>query len=416
MKLYTYATGNTGEKKNDHSFLKSLIEPADTKIFMLIMDGLGGLPIEPGGKTELETAATPNLDALAEISALGLSSPAGPGITVGSGPGHLAIFGFDPFEYEIGRGALEALGVDFDLEPDDIAARGNFCSVDANGIISDRRAGRISTEESEKLIEMLNTIKIDGAEIFLRPVKEHRFAFVIRGADLGDYLSDTDPQKTGVAPSLVEALDKKAEKTALLVNEFIHKAKAKLSSQSPANMIMLRGFAKLPTVPQFQDVYGLHAASIAVNGMYRGVSRLVGMEVLPVDGITIADEFATLEKYWQDYDFFYLHIKKTDTYGESGDFAAKARIIEEVDSFIPRVMALKPDVVIVSGDHSSPAVLKSHSWHPVPTILYSKFVRADGIREFGERACSRGSLGVFSAQDVMPLALANAGRLAKYNA
>jgi len=415
MKLYTYSTGSGGVR-NNHNFLKSLIEPADTKIFMLIMDGLGGLPREAGGKTELETASTPNLDALAELSALGLSSPAGPGIAVGSGPGHLAIFGFDPFEYEIGRGALEALGVDFDLEPNDVAARGNFCTVDANGILTDRRAGRIASADSEKLVDLLNTIKIDGAEVFVRAVKEHRFAFVIRGTDLGDYLSDTDPQKVGVAPSPVEALDEKARKTAKLVNEFIAKARALLADRTPANMIMLRGFAKLPTVPLFQDVYGLHSASIAVNGMYRGVSRLVGMEVLPVDGVNIADEFTALEKYWQDYDFFYLHIKKTDTYGESGDFDAKARIIEEVDSFIPRVMALNPDVVVVSGDHSSPAVLKSHSWHPVPTLLYSRYVRADGIREFGERACSRGSLGVFSAQDVMPLVLANAGRLAKYNA
>lgn len=416
MKLYTYSTGSGNGEKVNHNFLKSLVEPADTKIFMLIMDGLGGLPREAGGKTELETAATPNFDALAEVSALGLSSPAGPGITVGSGPGHLAIFGFDPFENEIGRGALEALGVDFDLEPNDVAARGNFCTVDANGIITDRRAGRIATEESEKLCCLLSEIKIDGAHVFVIPVKEHRFAFVIRGTDLGDYLSDTDPQRVGVAPSPVEALDEKAKKTAALVNEFIAKARELLKDKAPANMVMLRGFAKLPTVPQYSDIFQLHAASIAVNGMYRGVSRLVGMEVLPVDGITIADEFATLEKYWNDYDFFYLHIKKTDTYGEMGDFDAKVKVIEEVDSFMPRVMALNPDVVIVSGDHSSPAVLKSHSWHPVPTLLYSKYVRADGIREFGERACSRGSLGVFSAQDVMPLVMANAGRLNKYNA
>ena len=370
----------------------------------------------PGGKTELETASTPNLDALAELSALGLSSPAGPGITVGSGPGHLAIFGFDPFEYEIGRGALEALGVDFDLLPGDVAARGNFCSINAEGIITDRRAGRIPTDQAEKLIELLSTIKIDGVEFFLMPVKEHRFAFVVRGNELGDYLTDTDPQKIGVLPSPVEALDESSKKTACLANEFITQAKKLLADQSPANMIMLRGFAKLPTVPQYSDIFGLNAASIAVNGMYRGVSRLVGMNVLPVDGINIADEFATLEKNWKDYDFFYLHIKKTDTYGEMGDFDAKAKIIEEVDSFIPRVMALNPDVVIVSGDHSSPAVLKSHSWHPVPTLIYSKYVRADGIKEFGERACARGNLGVISAQDVMPLVMANAGRLTKYNA
>lgn len=416
MKLYTYSKGSEDGETMNHNFLKNLVEPADTKIFMLIMDGLGGLAKEPGGKTELETAATPNFDALAEQSALGLSSPAGAGITVGSGPGHLALFGFDPFEYEIGRGALEALGVDFDLEPNDVAARGNFCTVDTNGILIDRRAGRLPTEESSKLCELLSGIQVEGATFFVMPVKEHRFAFVIRGTDLGDYLNDTDPQKVGIAPDAVKALDDKSHKTARLVNEFIEKARKLLADKSPANMIMLRGFASLPRVPQFTDIYGLKAASIAVNGMYRGVSRLVGMEVLPVDGITIADEFAALEKNWKDYDFFYLHIKKTDTYGESGDFDAKVKIIEEVDSFIPRVMALNPDVVIVGGDHSSPAVLKSHSWHPVPTLLYSKYVRADGVREFGERACGRGSLGVFPAQEIMPLVLANAGRLTKYNA
>jgi 2,3-bisphosphoglycerate-independent phosphoglycerate mutase len=404
------------ENAMNHNFLKNLIQPADTKIFMLIMDGLGGLPMEPGGKTELETARTPNLNALAGHSALGLSQPAAPGVTVGSGPGHLAVFGFDPFEYEIGRGALEALGVDFDMLPGDVAARGNFCSVDANGVITDRRAGRIPTEQAIRLAEKLSQIKIDDAEFFVMPVKEHRFAFVIRSTDLGDYLTDTDPQKTGVKPSPVEALDEKSQKTARLANEFINKAAEILASESPANMIMLRGFAKLPTVPQFSDIYGLHAASVAVNGMYRGVSRLVGMEVLPVGGIEITDEFTTLEKYWKDFDFFYLHIKKTDTYGEMGDFDAKVKVIEEVDSFIPKVMALNPDVVIVSGDHSSPALLKSHSWHPVPSLLYSRFVREDGISEYGERACARGSLGVFSAQDIMPMALANAGRLEKYNA
>lgn len=400
----------------NQNFFRNLIEPADTKIFMLIMDGLGGLPREKGGKTELETAHTPNLDALAEEAALGLSSPAGAGIAVGSGPGHIAIFGFDPFEYEIGRGALEALGVDFDLQPGDVAARGNFCTVDSNGFITDRRAGRIPTDQAEKLVELLNSIKIEGAEFFVMPVKEHRFAFVVRSTDLGDYLTDTDPQKTGVKPFSVEALDEPSKKTAHLANAFIEQARMLLAEKSPANMIMLRGFAKLPSMPQYNDIFKLHAASVAVNGMYRGVSRLVGMDVLPVDGITIADEFNTLEKYWKDYDFFYLHIKKTDTYGEMGDFDAKVKVIEEVDSFIPRLMALNPDVVIVSGDHSSPAVLKSHSWHPVPTLIYSKVVRADGIKEFGERACARGSLGVISAQEVMPIALANAGRVGKYNA
>ncbi len=400
----------------DFKFLQELIAPAQTKIVMLIMDGLGGLPLEPGGKTELETARTPHLDALAAQSALGLTIPVGLGITAGSGPGHLAIFGYDPIEYEIGRGALEALGVDFELGPDDLAARGNFCTLDTNGLLNDRRAGRLPTEMSRELAALLRTIRVEEAEIFVEPVKEHRFAFVLRAPGLDAALTETDPLKVGVSPLKVNAIQPGAEKAACLVNRFIEQAGKLLAGKHPANMILLRGFAKLPIMPQYADIFGLRAAAIAINGMYRGVARLVGMQVLDVGGDTLADEFTTLEEHWNDFDFFYLHVKKTDTCGENGDFAGKVRVIEEVHGLLPRLLALRPDVVIVSGDHSSPAVLKSHSWHPVPTLLYSKVVRPDRIAEFGERACARGSLGILPAKHIMPIALANAGRLAKYGA
>ena len=400
----------------DQKFLQELIVPAHTKIIMLIMDGLGGLPRTPGGKTELETAFTPNLDKLAGESILGLTMPVGPGITPGSGPGHLAIFGYDPIENEIGRGAMEALGVDFELGPEDVAARGNFCTVDASGLIIDRRAGRLPTEVSQELTQLLQSIHIDGVEFFIMPVKEHRFAFVIRGHDLGDALTETDPQKIGVPALSVYALQPASEETARVVNQFIEQARRLLSDKFPANSILLRGFAKLPTLPKYADLFGLHAAAIAVNGMYRGVARMLGMNVLDVEGNTLADEFATLEKYWSDFDFFFLHVKQTDTYGEMGDFAGKVNVIEEVDMLLPRIMALNPDVLIVGGDHSSPAVLKSHSWHPVPVLLYSPIVRADRIAEFGEHACLRGSLGLLPAKHIMPIALANAGRMAKYGA
>ena len=399
-----------------HEFLKKLVIPAKTKIVMLIMDGLGGLPIEHGGKTELEAAHTPNLDALAERSALGLSSPAGPGIAVGSGPGHLAIFGFDPIEYEIGRGALEALGVGIDLGERDVAARGNFCKVDENGLIVDRRAGRLATPEAIKLARMLNEIRIDGAEVHIEPVKEHRFAMVIRGDGLSASVQNTDPLKDGLAPLKAQALDQASEKAAGLINDYIDKARAVLKDEELANMILLRGFDRLPEVPKYGDLFGLKAASIAVNGMYKGVSRLVGMQVLPVEGYSIEDEFTTLEKYWEQFDFFYLHIKQTDTNGEDGDFDRKVKVIELVDSQVPRLMALKPDVVLVTGDHSSPVEMRSHSWHPVPALLFGRYVREDNIPEFGERACTRGSLGIMPAKDFMPLLLANAGRLAKYGA
>jgi 2,3-bisphosphoglycerate-independent phosphoglycerate mutase len=398
------------------SLIQKLSIPSQTKIVMLVMDGLGGLPREPGGKTELETARTPHLDALARRSDLGLTIPVAPGITPGSGPGHLAIFGYDPINNEIGRGAMEASGVDFELNPNDLAARGNYCSVDSSGRITDRRAGRIGTDVNQKLSRILSEIRLENAEIFIEPVKEHRFAYILRAPDLYDALSETDPQKIGVAPLPVCALDEKSQKAAILINQFINAAERMLQDQTPANMILLRGFAKLPCLPTFQERYGLRAAAIAVNGMYRGVARLVGMQVLDLENQTLCGQFTALEKNWEGYDFFYIHIKKTDTFGEQGDFEGKVKAIEEVDTFIPRLMALHPDVVIVCGDHSSPAVLKSHSWHPVPVLIFSPFVRANQPSEFGERACSQGSLGVFPAVDLIAIAMANAGRLAKYGA
>ena len=401
---------------SEFEFIQRLSEANDTKIVLLILDGLGGLPRTPDGLTELETANRPNMNALARSSSLGLTIPVAPGITAGSGPGHLGIFGYDPIENEIGRGALEALGIDFDLQPEDVAARGNFCTLDADGTISDRRAGRLATPEAMRLAKMLNTIEVEGAQIFVESVKEHRFAFVLRGEGLGANVTETDPLKTGVAPLKIDGSDSASQKTAAIVNEFIAKAHALLAEESPANGILLRGFDKLPVLPTYQEVFKLNPAAIAVNGMYKGVARLVGMQILPVIGSTISDEFATLEHYWNDFDFFYIHVKQTDTAGEDGDFERKVRVIEEVDALLPRIIALNPDVFIISGDHSSPAVLKFHSWHPVPTLLYSPHARPDGITEFGERACLRGSLGILPAKHILPIAMAHAHRLTKYGA
>jgi len=400
----------------DIQFLQNLVVEANSKIVMLILDGLGGLPREPGGKTELESASIPNLNLLASQSILGLIIPVGPGITPGSGPGHLGIFGFDPLHFQIGRGVFEALGVDFDLGPNDVAARGNFCTIDQAGCLIDRRAGLIPTEISYELAQCLETIEMEGVQFFIRIVKEHRFAFVVRGNGLGDALTDSDPLKSGVPPLPVVPLQPDSEKTAQLVNRFLGLTREMLVGKVPANMIMLRGFARYPNLPTYRTCFGLRAAAIAAGGMYRGVAKLVGMQVLDLDGDSLADEFTALEKNWNDFDFFYLHIKNTDTCGERGDFWGKVRTIEEVDGLVPRLMALDPDVVIVSGDHSSPAILKSHSWHPVPTLLYSKVIRPDGLSEFGERICARGSLGLIRAKDVMPIALANAHRLAKFGA
>lgn len=400
----------------EFKLLKDLLMPAQTKIAMIVMDGIGGLPLTPGGKTELESARKPNLDALAAQSALGLADPVAPGITPGSGPGHLGIFGYDPLQFEIGRGVLEALGIDFDLGPNDVAARGNFCTVDADGKLTDRRAGRIATNVNVELVKVLRTIKIPGVQVFVETVKEHRFVLVLRGKGLGDALTETDPQRLGVPALPVKALDAKSAKSAKVINQFIKQARKLLADKHPANMVLLRGFAKKPKWQNYEEAFGLRAAAIAAYPMYRGLGKLLGMQTLKVEGETIADEFTTLEKYWDDFDFFYLHVKKTDSYGEDGNFDGKVHVIEELDAQLPRLLALKPEVIIVGGDHSTPSLLKSHSWHPVPVMLWSKVVRADGIGEYGERACARGSLGRFPSRDLMPMALANAQRLTKFGA
>lgn len=400
---------------NDFELMHELHIAGQSKILLLVMDGLGGLPMEPGGQTELEAAHTPNLDALSRDGICGLSVPVGPGITPGSGPGHLALFGYDPLRYKIGRGVLEACGIGFPLQKQDLAARGNFCTVDSEGRIADRRAGRIPTEKGEELVAMLRQITLPGVEIFVEPVKEYRFVLVIRGEGLVDDLTETDPQQLGVPPLPVKALSPRAEETAALVNEWIARARQILADQRPANMVLLRGLSKEPGLPQMGDIYGLRPAAIATYPMYRGVAQLVGMEVLAT-GDSIEDEVATLKAHWENYDFFYFHVKKTDSAGEDGDFDRKVSIIEHVDEVLPEMLALKPAVVIVSGDHSTPALLKAHSWHPLPTLLWSPYCRPDRATQFGERECMNGGLGIFPATDLLPLAMANALRLTKYGA
>lgn len=396
--------------------MKELHIAGQTKIVMLVIDGLGGLPVEPDGPTELEAARTPNLDALAAESICGLSVPISPGVTPGSGPAHLALFGYDPLRYEIGRGVLEACGIGFPLERRDVAARGNFCSADENGLITDRRAGRIPTERGAELCEMLRAIQLPDVETFVEPVKEYRFVLVLRGEDLSGGLTETDPQQLGVPPRQVKALIPEAQPTAELFNQWIAQAQELLADQHPANMVLLRGPDKTPLLPGMAEVYGLRAAAIASYPMYRGVAKLVGMDILET-GEMPEEEVETLKTHWAEYDFFFFHIKKTDSAGEDGDFARKASVIEHVDdTVVPAIASLEPDVFIVTGDHSTPALLKSHSWHPVPTLLRSSYCRPDEVKAFGERACMRGGLGVFPATDLMPLAMADALRLTKYGA
>ena len=398
-----------------HALTRELNVQNDSKIVMLVADGLGGLPLTPGGKTELETANRPNLNALAAIGVQGGSIPVAPGIAPGSGPGHLGLFGYDPIQYVIGRGALEATGIGFELQPGDVAARGNFCTLDAAGKISDRRAGRIPTEESAPLAVRMRQVKIPGVEIFVEPVKEHRFVVVFRGAGLKGQVKDTDPQKTGVPPLSAEAVDAGSQKTANIANQFIAQATKLLAGEKKANGLTLRGFAGRPDLPTYEEVYGLKAAAIAVYPMYKGLARLVGMDIVG-KAQTLSEQMQVLEENWAKYDFFFIHFKYTDSTGEDGNFDAKVKKIEELDAAIPRITALKPKVLIVTGDHSTPSFLKSHSWHPVPTLLVSDCCRTDGHTTFGENTSVRGGLGQFEAKYLMALALSNAGRMTKYGA
>jgi 2,3-bisphosphoglycerate-independent phosphoglycerate mutase len=398
-----------------HTLTRKLQRKTDSKIVMLVADGLGGLPIEKGGKTELETASTPNLDQLAKEGTLGLSTPVLPGISPGSGPGHLGLFGYDPLEYQIGRGVLEALGIDFELGPNDVAIRGNFCTLDADGNIADRRAGRVASDIAEKVCERLDTIEIPGVEIFVRHVKEYRLVIVFRAEGLGGNVCDTDPQKTGVPPLTPVGSDEPSQKTAAVCAEFLSQAREMLKNDLPANFLTMRGIDKMPAVPTYEEIYGLRAAAIAVYPMYRGLARLVSMKILDA-GQTLDDQMTCLKANWDDYDFFFVHFKYTDSTGEDGNFPAKVQRIEELDAAIPRITELNPDCVIVTGDHSTPSKMKSHSWHPVPTLLWSDLCRPDRCEAFGESDCITGGLGQFPAKYLMGFAMAHAGRLEKFGA
>ncbi|HEY72909.1 MAG: phosphoglycerate mutase [Chloroflexi bacterium] len=400
----------------DLDLMRELAIEGQSKILLLVLDGVGGLPLTPDGPTELEAAHTPNLDALAARSICGMSTPVALGVTPGSGPGHLSLFGYDPLQYEIGRGVLEALGIGFDLQPDDLAARGNFCTLDSQGLITDRRAGRIPTKVGAQLCEKLRQIRLPGVdEIFVEPVKEYRFVLTLRGKELYDGLTETDPQQVGKPPLPVEPLRPEATHTAELVNQWMAEARKILADEHPANGCNLRGIAKDPGLPLMPDIYKLRCGAIATYPMYRGVAKLTGMDVLPT-GETIESEVETLKQHWADYDFFFFHVKKTDSRGEDGDFDAKAKVIECLDAALPDMLALAPDVVIVTGDHSTPAALKAHSWHELPLLLWSKYIRRDGVQEFGERPCMAGGLGHIHHTDLLPLAMAYAGRLAKFGA
>lgn len=400
-----------------HELIQSL-KTDGGKIVMVVSDGIGGLPLQPGGLTELEAANTPNLDALAKKGVCGMSLPILPGITPGSGPGHLGLFGYDPLVFQIGRGVLEAAGIAFPVGPNDVCIRCNFCTIDENGLITDRRAGRIPTEESSEVVKILKNVKIPGVEVFVEPVKEHRFVVVFRGEGLGGNVADTDPQRTGAAPLAPVAKDAASEKTAQVAKEFFKQAVELLKGQPKANCLTMRGFATKPNLPSYEELYGLKAAAIAVYPMYKGLASLVGMELVGKPA-TLQEEVEVLKENWDKYDFFFLHFKYTDSRGEDGDFEAKRKMVEELDKVMPEIAALlgENDCLVVTGDHSTPAKMASHSFHPVPTMIVSNICRTDSCQKFGEtEANNLGGLGHFQAIHLMPLAMAHANRLGKFGA
>lgn len=395
--------------------IKELKQKNAAKILLLVLDGLGGLPV--GGQTALEAAHKPNLDSLSRMSALGLTDPIAPGFTPGSGPAHLSLFGYGPLEYSIGRGILEALGVGLDIGNRDIAVRGNFATL-KNGIVVDRRAGRISTKENKDIINYLaNKIqKIDDVEIILKSGEEHRFVLVMRGDGLNDNLEDADPQKENLPPVKCIAKDRQSFKTSEIVNKFISLAGELLKEQDKANFVLLRGFSKYPQLPQFQDIYGLDPACIATYPMYKGLAKLVGMKILQT-GTSIRDQVDTLELALSEtkHDFFFFHIKKTDSYGEDGNFISKVKIIEEFDSYLPMIMNMPFEVTAITADHSTPSKMGSHSWHPNPLLINSPYEYKDNMT-FSEKECRKGSIGRTGAVSLMPMLMANANKLKKYGA
>ncbi len=392
------------------------------KLALVVLDGVGDIATaEQGGMTPLEAARTPNLDALvARGCAQGRMIPVAPGITPGSGPGHLGLFGYDPLEYEVGRGVIEALGLGLELKAGDVAARANFCTLDGNGIITDRRAGRIATEICQELCEILSKKikKVGDVEVIIRPGKEHRFVVIFRGKGLHGPLTSTDPNREGqplLTAHPVDAKNPRQKKTAKAVAEFYKKALPLISSHPKANGFLLRGIAHQPDIPLFEQRYQMRAAALAVYPMYKGLAQLVGMT--KIEGPqTIAEQFERYLAEYNNYDFFFIHFKYTDKYGEDGNFLAKAKAIQDFDAALPILLRQMPDVLAITGDHSTPAPMKGHSWHPQPVLLHSKYSGSDKLERFTETGANMGSLGVFEAKYLIRYMQANAKMLDKFGA
>jgi 2,3-bisphosphoglycerate-independent phosphoglycerate mutase len=390
------------------------------KLVLVVLDGLGDIATkEQNYLTPLEAAVTPNLDKIAKDSAQGRMIPVAPGITPGSGPGHLGLFGYDPLEFQVGRGVIEALGLGMELKPGDVCARANFATFDAKGIVTDRRAGRIATEVCEKLVALLaaKIKKIGETEILIKAGKEHRFVVIFRGQGLEGPLTDADPNREGFAVPTVHPRDENnagQKKMAALIADFYKVALPVLAKEKPANGFLMRGIAHQPHIPLFEERYLLKPACLAVYPMYKGLAQLVGMKKIEVQ--TIEDQFETYLKEYNNYDFFFIHYKYTDKSGEDGNFNAKRKAIEDFDAALPILLKKKPDVLAITGDHSTPCAMKGHSWHAQPVLLHSAVCGSDKLERFTETGANSGSLSVFPAKFLIRLMQANAKAFDKFGA
>jgi 2,3-bisphosphoglycerate-independent phosphoglycerate mutase len=406
---------------NLDDFYAKLTIKTNAKLALVVMDGLGDLATEEQGfVTPLEAATTPNLDALAKTGAQGRMIPVAPGITPGSGPGHLGLFGYDPIEYQVGRGVIEALGLGLNLQAGDIAARANFCTLNASGIVTDRRAGRIATEVTEELCALLSrkVKKVGDAEVIIRPGKGHRFVVIFRGKGLEGPLTDADPNREGLPIPTVGPTNPKSgeqKKAAALVAEFYKQALPIIARKKPANGFLMRGIAHQPAIATMEERYGLRAACLAVYPMYKGLAQLVGMK--KIEGPqTIAEQFHRYVTEFANFDYFFIHYKYTDMFGEDGNFEAKKKAIENFDAALPILLEKRPDVLAITGDHSTPCALKGHSWHPQPVLLVSKYSGWDKLERFTETGANIGSLGIFESKYLMRLMQANARMFDKFGA
>ena len=404
---------------NHTDFLARLAIENDTRIVMLVLDGVGDIRSADQPMTALDRAELPNMDALARRSALGRTVPVATGVTPGSGPGHLSLFGYDPTqpEVDIGRGVLEALGLGLEIGREDLAARGNFATVDADGNLTDRRAGRIPTSECQRLVDSLQAdlSSFEEAEVEIVAGEEHRFVMILRGGGHSVDVADTDPQKIGVPPLAAQPGTPEAEPTAELFAKIISRINGVIADEPKANTVLLRGVSQLPHLPQFSDLYKLRAGAFAGYPLYRGVAGACGMEVVPC-GKYFHEILPAVRENWSRFDFFFLHVKQTDKAGEDGNLKAKIEVLEQVDAALPELLALEPSVLAITGDHSTPAPLTAHSWHPVPLLVQSPVCFVDDCQEFTEAAATLGHLATFPASELMGLLLANAGRLAKFGA